>query len=484
MEFAVEISEPLCNIFNSASLAGIWPSLWKQEIVTPIPKTFPPKSTDDLRKIAGTKNLSKIFEALLSESIIADIQPNIDLAQYGNQKGLSTAHYLVKLVNRILTILDTYNSAEKYAVIAHLIDWSKAFDRVDPTIGMKAFIANGLRPSLIPILGSFFQDRKMIVKWHDCMSEPRDLPGGGPQGSTFGNLQYNVSSNDNANHVPINMKFKFVDDLSTLEKLNLILAGLSSYNFKSHVASDIGISQSYISSNNLESQGYLSTIETWTSENKSKLNVDKSKIMIFNFNESMQFSTRLYLEETLLETIAETKLLGTVLTSDLKWDKNTEMIVKKAYGRMQILHKLVSFKVKRQDLKEIYFLYIRSLLEFNCQVWHFSLTEEDISSIERVQKVACRLILQSEYQDYAHALKTLQLETLEARRYSLSLKFAKKCIKHPKAADMFPVKTTHDYATRNPEKFIVQRARTSRLRNSSVPQLQRALNHDFKKQKS
>ena len=59
----------------------------------------------------------------------------------------------------------------------------------------------------------------------------------------------------------------------------------------------------------------------------SKLNVDKSKIMIFNFNESMQFSTQLYLEETLLETIAETKLLGTVLTSDLKWDKNTEMIV-------------------------------------------------------------------------------------------------------------------------------------------------------------
>ena len=327
LEFAVEISEPLSNIFNSASLAGVWPSLWKQEIVTPIPKTFPPKSTDDLRKIAGTKNLSKIFEALLSESIIADIHSSIDIAQYGNQKGLSTAHYLVNLVNRILTILDTNNSAEKYAVIAHLIDWSKAFDRVDPTIGMNAFISNGLRPSLIPILGSFFQDRKMIVKWHDCMSAPRNLPGGGPQGSTFGSLQYNVSSNDNAIHVPVEMKFKFVDDLSTLEKLNLILAGLSSYNFKNHVASDVGVNQSYISSENISSQSYLSTIEAWTIGNKSKLNVDKSKIMIFNFNESMQFATRLYLENTLLETINETKLLGTILTTNLKWNKNTDMIV-------------------------------------------------------------------------------------------------------------------------------------------------------------
>ena len=49
--------------------------------------------------------------------------------------------------------------------------------------------------------------------------------------------------------------------------------------------------------------------------------------MIFNFNESMQFATRLDLEDTLLETINETKLLGTILTTNLKWNKNTDMIV-------------------------------------------------------------------------------------------------------------------------------------------------------------
>ena len=125
------------------------------------------------------------------------------------------------------------------------------------------------------------------------------------------------------------MRFKFVDDLSVLDKLNLILQGLSSYNFKNHVASDIGINQKFLPSENFKSQEYLSQIENWTAENKMKLNVKKSKIMIFNFTLDFQFSTRLYLENNLLETISQTKLLGTIISSDLKWHDNTNIIVKK-----------------------------------------------------------------------------------------------------------------------------------------------------------
>ena len=254
------------------------------------------------------------------------------------------------------------------------------------------------------------------------------------------------------------------------------MAGLISYNFKKHVASDVGIDQAYLPPENILSQDYLSTIQTWTSENKAKLNVEKSKVMIFNFNHNMQFSTRLYIENTLLETIQETKLLGTLITSDLKWHKNTQMLVRKAYARMQILHKLVAFDVKIEDLKELYFLYIRSILEYNCPVWHYSLTEEENSSLERVQKVACRLILQSQYQDYPQALKILDIETLAKRRSTLCLKFAKKSAKHHKACEMFPLNNQHGHNTRKSAKFYVQPAKTSRLRDSSIPQMQRALN--------
>ena len=106
---------------------------------------------------------------------------------------LQHQYRLVNMIDRILTILDSNSTSEKYAVIAQLIDWSKAFDRQDAELGIKAFISTGVRPTLVPILMSFFQDRKMNVKWHGCISTSRNLPGGNPQGSTLGLLQYEVN---------------------------------------------------------------------------------------------------------------------------------------------------------------------------------------------------------------------------------------------------------------------------------------------------
>ena len=214
IEFYVELSFP--NIYNTATLGGTWPNIWKYEYVTPVPKVFPPASVDDLRKISGTKNLSKIYESLLSDYIIKDMNPKIDPSQFGNEKGLSIQHYLVKMVTRILTILDSNNEQEKYAVITMLVDWSKAIDRQDPTLGIESFIRNGVRASIIPVLISYFQNRKMVVKWHGLLCSTRDLPGGGPQGYTCGLLEYKSNSNNNADYVPQNMRYKFVDDLSIL----------------------------------------------------------------------------------------------------------------------------------------------------------------------------------------------------------------------------------------------------------------------------
>ena len=217
----------------------------------------------------------------------------------------------------------------------------------------------------------------MVVKWNGELSTKRDLPGEGPQGSTFGLLEYKSNSNDNADHVEENMRYKFVDDLSILDKLNLIVLGLSSYNFKQHVASDIGINEKFLSPSNFGSQNNLDQISNWTSNNQMMLNKKKTNVMIFNFTLDYQFATRLYIEDQLLETVRETKLLGTIISSDLKWHSNSEMIVKKGYQRMLILHKLYSFNVTDSGLVNIYILYLRSVLEHSYQVWHYHIKGED-----------------------------------------------------------------------------------------------------------
>ena len=69
-----------------------------------------------------------------------------------------------------------------------------------------------------------------------------------------------------------------------------------------------------------------------------KLNEKKTKNMIFIFTKKYQFTTNVNVNDVNIEIPRETKLLGTVITDKLTWDRNAEENVKKAYRRMQLLH--------------------------------------------------------------------------------------------------------------------------------------------------
>ena len=155
--------------------------------------------------------------------------------------------------------LDVNNQKEAYAGIVSMVDWSQAFDRQCPFLGIKSFIKNGVRRDPIPLLINFFQNRKMKIKWNGLISTIRNLPGGGPQGSTTGLLEYKSQTNNNCDFVPPDMRYKWVDDLSILEMINLLSTVLASYNFRQHVASDIGINQK-IYQMNISRQKIMQTI--------------------------------------------------------------------------------------------------------------------------------------------------------------------------------------------------------------------------------
>ena len=112
----------------------------------------------------------------------------------------------------------------------------------------------------------------MIVKWRGLESTVRKLIGGGPQGSLWGILEYLSQSNDNTDFVDNKEKFKFIDDLSILEIINLMSIGIASFQFKMHVASDIPTNGYFISNKNLKTQEYLNSICNWTTTNKMELN--------------------------------------------------------------------------------------------------------------------------------------------------------------------------------------------------------------------
>ena len=68
----------------------------------------------------------------------------------------------------------------------------------------------------------------------------------------------------------------------------------------------------------------MEDIKTWTDDNKMKLNENKTKNMIFNFSKEHQFTTKLSVNDVNLEVVNEAKLLGTIVTNNLSWNRNTE----------------------------------------------------------------------------------------------------------------------------------------------------------------
>ena len=140
--FSLQLSKVVTNVVNASIRQGCWPDILKLEMVTPVPKKFPPKSIDELRNISGLLNLDKIAEKIISKMIISDMRKQIDPSQFANKKGLSIQHYLVKMTDKILEAVDNNSKGESCAVLATLVDWKQAFPRQCPKLGVESFIKN------------------------------------------------------------------------------------------------------------------------------------------------------------------------------------------------------------------------------------------------------------------------------------------------------------------------------------------------------
>ena len=302
-------------------------------------------------------------------------------------------------------------------------------------------------------------------------------------GATFGILEYLSQSNSNSDCVPLRDRFKFIDDLTTLEIINLLAIGLSSYNIKAHIPSNIGTEQLYVSKNNLKTQDYLNKINDWTKNQMMHINENKTKAMVFNFTKKFQFTTNLELNSKLIEIETENKLLGTIISNKLTWDLNIKNIVKKANSRMQLLHQINKFGASKDDMMTIYFSYVRSILEQSCNVWHTSLTDDNEQDLERVQKSALKIILGKKYIDYESACNELNITDLKTRRQNLFEKFTIQNINHPLMREYFKEKFDKKYNIRQPRKYEITKTRTERFNKSAIIQMQQTANDLYKKGK-
>ena len=215
-----------------------------------------------------------------------------------------------------------------------------------------------------------------------------------------------------------------------------------------------------------------------------ELNAKKTKSMVFNFTKRYQFTTDLLLKNEKIEIVEQTKLLGLILTSDLKWDENTNYLVKDANRRMIMLRAASKFTRDKQVLKQIYYSRIRCKLEQSAAVWSSSLNQRNIADLERVQKAAVRIINGKPYESYTETLKVLGIMRLSERREVICLKFAKNCLMLDNFKRMFPMHISkHEMRTRHEEKYILSKSNGKRYGNSEIPNMLKLLNKQRKERK-
>ena len=390
-EFAQYICVPLCDIINSSFKQGYWASSYKKEVITPIAKEYQVTNIDVLRPISALLSFNKVQEMAVCEMIAADMEANLDPTQYGNRKKIEIQNYLVRMLHRILSETDGNSWGDIKAVLATFIDWKQAYSHQSHILGVRSFISNKVRPSLIPVIISYFQSREIRVKWHNKISEPRSMPGSRTMGSNLGNWEFDSQTNDSANCVPQEDRFKFVDDLTVLEVINLLSIGIASHNMKQQVPNDIPEHGLIIPAGHLKSQKYIEDISQWTPKQEMIISEAKTKSMIVYFTNNYRFQTRLKLNNMNIEVVDKIKILGTIFTNTLSWNENCDRIIKKVNARMQLLRKVWNFGSTNDEMVQLWKTYCLSLLEQSCVVWDSGLTRENELDLERCQTF-CKLI--------------------------------------------------------------------------------------------
>ena len=210
------------------------------------------------------------------------------------------------------------------------------------------------------------------------------------------------------------------------------------------------------------------------------INQKKTEIMKFNFRKSLDFPPIFNIcGSDYLNIVSKTKILGIVLSSDLKWHHHVDFMCQRAMKKTWLLRKLKILDLESHLLLDFYLKEIRSILEYGVPIWHSGLTKKMSKKIERVQKICVNIILCLPGTNYSYEVgcTLLGIEPLYLRRTELCIRFVQKTVAEPRHSDMF-VETEFTYNTRNKNtlKYREFACRNQRFYNSPLCYLTRLLN--------
>ena len=244
----------ITHLFNLSLVSGIFPTLWKEELVIPIPKKGDLTKVGNFRPISLLPLPGKVLEKLVHTQLSHHCESNdiISDKQFGFRPQKSTLHATSQFLNQV------YTNINRSAITAAVyIDFRKAFDCVlHPALIEKLECLN-LSPESLALITNYLHQRKQRTFANNTYSSYTGITQGVPQGSVLGPLFYILYANDTASCIQKSGYTFYADDTvlyTTKESLSSACANL---------------------------QSDLNNLQQWCTLNNVHMNLSKTKCMFF-----------------------------------------------------------------------------------------------------------------------------------------------------------------------------------------------------------
>lgn len=319
-----------------------------------------------------------------------------------------------------------------------LLDFVKAFDRVDHKILMQKLSDSGLPDFIIRWIGNFLLDRKQRVKIGSDLSSWKDVKAGVPQGTLLGPPCFLLHINDLSTCVN---DIKYVDDSNFWESCKWD-------------GSDSRLQES------------ADQASLWIDDNHMGANIEKTHEAAIYFGRRNLQLEPLKIAGKEIDRVSLFKLLGVHFNDKLTWHDHVEYMCSKASRRLYFLYLLKKAGRPPMDILDVYTSVVRSVLEYAVELWHPGLTKQQSDEIEHIQHRALNII----YPDLksTDATNVSGLESLCDRRESrCRTLFQQMCNSSHSLHHLLPAPRVSE-KTRSKMLYSLPKVRTNRFKNSPI----------------